>query len=160
MSIDPKIWGRPLWQVLETFAFEYPANPTPEQKQTAIHVYDRDVYNFMYCSDCINHWRAMMRRSPPKTQSGNELSRWFVERRNEVGTRLGKRPWTYEETLAAYQQNKKHVYQKQRAQQEKETAIGSGSGLGFDDMNLTIATLLAGVLFLWMWRLVTKPRLF
>lgn len=42
------------------------------------------------CAECAQHWRELVRASPPAVGSHADLQRWMCEAHNVVNRRLGK----------------------------------------------------------------------
>jgi len=63
--MDPTVWGPHLWFVMHTMSFNYPKEPTLNDK--------KDYYNFFYnltiilpCKECRKHFIDFFERNPIK----------------------------------------------------------------------------------------------
>jgi len=45
------VWGPPMWHILHTLSFNYPVNPTKEQKEHYFNFYD-NLKNILPCKYC------------------------------------------------------------------------------------------------------------
>ena len=95
------VWGPSAWNYLHVLAFNYPLNPSAEER--------RSMYEFILafarsipCTKCRTHFIDLIR---PNVQDGprnttfdskDTFSRITVEWHNEVNRRLGKPTRTYE----------------------------------------------------------------
>ncbi len=94
-------WGPPGWNWLHELAIEYPAEPTPEDAQTAY----RRIWNFaihLPCGECQMHATTYIKTNPPNLTSTEALQAWVWRFHNSVNRRLGKREVAYEEYQAIY----------------------------------------------------------
>ena len=87
-----KIWGPSLWHVLHTISFNYPVNPTKEQKvQYANFIYS--LSDVLPCKYCRINLPKNMQKVPftKKTLKNREtFSTWVFDLHKEVNTMLGK----------------------------------------------------------------------
>jgi hypothetical protein len=84
--------GRAAWLVLHATAEQYPANPTPQEQQTARSF----VYSFasLYpCQKCRMHFQKLVRENPPDVGSQAAFSAWVIRIHNLVNIDLGKPTW-------------------------------------------------------------------
>eukprot|EP00669_Euglena_mutabilis_P010374 TRINITY_DN5127_c0_g1_i5.p1 TRINITY_DN5127_c0_g1~~TRINITY_DN5127_c0_g1_i5.p1 ORF type:complete len:201 (-),score=17.73 TRINITY_DN5127_c0_g1_i5:687-1265(-) len=84
--------GRAAWLVLHATAEQYPANPTPQEQQTARSF----VYSFasLYpCQKCRMHFQKLVRENPPDVSSQAAFSAWVIRIHNLVNIDLGKPTW-------------------------------------------------------------------
>ena len=101
-----RIWGPPLWHSLHTMSFNYPVNPTEEQK--------KQYYTFFYslrwtlpCRYCRENYVKNLKKMPLNKdvlKNRDSLSRWLYNFHNLVNEATGK-PITlsYEEVRDRYE---------------------------------------------------------
>ena len=99
--MNQNIWGTHLWFFLHTITFNYPINPTPNDK--------KNVYNFFMClksvlpcSYCRKNYDRNLKEFPIRLNSRKELVMWLIDLHNEVNGKEGKRQYTYEEVVNIY----------------------------------------------------------
>lgn len=99
MEIPPSVFGEPMWASIHLVALGYPDKPSANHRKHA-----RDfIESFKFvtpCSNCQNHFRAMLERSPlteKDLDSSHAFFAWTVNRHNEVNERIGKKTVSVEE---------------------------------------------------------------
>ncbi len=87
------VWGPPLWHVLHTMSFNYPVNPTKEQK-----TYYRDfvlsLKHVLPCGACRKNLVNNLEKCPLNDhalKNRNYFSRWVYRIHEQVNTMLGKK---------------------------------------------------------------------
>lgn len=81
--------GRRAWTLLHTMASNFPDKPTIEQSEKAEKFIEL-VGDLYPCSECADHFRELIEKHPPRTESRKEFSQWMCEAHNIVNERLGK----------------------------------------------------------------------
>jgi hypothetical protein len=99
---DKKIWGPKLWEVMHTFSFSYPPNPSNIEKQAAFNFYT-SLAPLIPCKTCSQHCLEYVRTHPPTLNSKDNLIDWVFNFHNEVNKRLGKRMYTKRELFERYE---------------------------------------------------------
>lgn len=94
-------WGPVGWKFLHACTFAYPETPDPARQRQMRAFWD-SLPDVLPCGLCGSHLREMLRRSPPPLHSRDELSRWCVDRHNEVNLRLGKATRDYASVAREY----------------------------------------------------------
>ena len=74
---------------MHTLAAYFPDRPRAEEQAAAAH-FMRAVGSLFPCSECAEDFRHEMDKSPPRTESRDELSMWVCEQHNLVNDKLGK----------------------------------------------------------------------
>lgn len=100
-------WGEPFWQVAHAVTFAYPENPT-EDDQSRIVAFLKLFPHLLPCSICGAHFVEMLGNNPPTRdvlKSTETLSRWLVDRHNEVNVRLNKSELDYADVRRFYLEN-------------------------------------------------------
>jgi len=85
-----EFFGPATWKAIHSIAFNYPENPTEEQKKT----YSDFFTNFskvIPCPACSKHFQEFIKNNPIKTDSREELSRWVYDSHSEVN-KMNKKP--------------------------------------------------------------------
>lgn len=106
--MDVKKWGPCYWYTLHTMAFEFPKEPSEEQKKFALNFISK-LYLLLPCSKCSKHYKKMIEDHPPSidTFASNEtFSKYMVFLHNEVNKRLQKKVITYEDAYTLYKEKK------------------------------------------------------
>ena len=100
------VWGPSMWHSLHTISFNYPINPTLEQKKNYLQFF-RSLRHILPCKYCrINYVKNI--KSVPlnlKTMKNRHtLSVWLYELHEEINRCLGKKSnLTYEEVRSRYE---------------------------------------------------------
>ena len=98
------IWGPPAWTFLHTVTFNYPENPTEDDK--------RNFYNFFMnlqyvlpCEKCKAHYKQNLKKYDLKNNLGSrqELVEWLIDLHNDINKDNGKPVWSYSEVYNKYQ---------------------------------------------------------
>lgn len=87
--LDRDELGASTWGFLHTMAAYYPELPTVEQRKdmkTFFHL----ISKFYPCNVCAEDLQEQLKKSPPKTDSQQQLSQWLCDVHNKVNTKLGK----------------------------------------------------------------------
>lgn len=98
------IWGPPAWTFLHTVTYNYPENPTEDDK--------RNFYNFFMnlqhvlpCEKCKAHYKQNIKKYDLKNNLGSrqDLVKWLIDLHNDVNKDNGKPIWSYSEVYNKYQ---------------------------------------------------------
>lgn len=98
------IWGPPAWTFLHTVTYNYPENPTEDDK--------RNFYNFFMnlqhvlpCEKCKAHYKQNIKKYDLKNNLGSrqELVKWLIDLHNDINRDNGKPVWSYSEVYNKYQ---------------------------------------------------------
>jgi hypothetical protein len=100
------IWGPPMWHVLHTISFNYPVEPTKEQKEYYYNFYSNlvNILPCRYCRDnlCNNFKKLPLTKSVFKNR--DSLSRYVYLLHEEVNKMLEKKSnLTYEMVRDRYE---------------------------------------------------------
>ena len=102
--MDPTIWGPHLWFFMHTISFNYPTNPTQEEKKY--------YYNFFFnltkvipCIECRNHYTNFFIKNSILNYLINrdKLIEWVVMCHNNVNKINNKPEWSLEKVFNHYQ---------------------------------------------------------
>lgn len=94
-SLDVRIWGPDAWNFMHAVTFAYPDQPCAQDKANAIAFFEF-VGKSLPCTKCRHHFGKMLSEKPPDVDSRATLSRWLVDRHNEVNVRLKKPTLSYD----------------------------------------------------------------
>lgn len=93
MPISTKFWGEKLWDVMYTFAFDFPKeNPTMQQKQAALNFYNA-LRHLLPCTRCKEHYNSLLGRIPVDftvVSRRETLISWVNKVHNETNKNMGK----------------------------------------------------------------------
>ena len=99
--MNQSIWGSHLWFFLHTTTFNYPINPTEDDK--------KNMYNFFMslkpvlpCMYCRKNYDRNLKEYPIRLNSRKDLICWLIDIHNEVNGKEGKRQYSYEEVINIY----------------------------------------------------------
>lgn len=107
--MEPDIWGPSFWFSLHNITFNYPFQPTDEEKS--------DVKNFFQllntvlpCKICRVHYMKHIYNYPiePSLNCRADLIKWLIDIHNVVNKMLGKQIYTLEEVLQLYEEKHGH----------------------------------------------------
>ena len=100
------IWGPPMWHVLHTISFNYPVNPTDEQKKHYYKFY-KNLKNILPCKYCRDNLNKNFKKLPLTIdvfKDRNTLSRYVYELHECVNKMLGKESGlSYEDVRERYE---------------------------------------------------------
>eukprot|EP00850_Spirogloea_muscicola_P005213 SM000023S07669 [mRNA] locus=s23:771645:773447:- [translate_table: standard] len=81
--------GVATWTLLHTLAAQFPDKPTKQQQRDV-----KDLMGLMTriypCKQCADHFKEVLKSSPPQTGSGVELAQWMCRVHNIVNRSLDK----------------------------------------------------------------------
>ena len=102
--MNQNIWGPHLWFSLHTISFNYPTNPTIEDKKN---------YNFFFtslkevipCSICKKNYIRHLIEHPIDNylNSKEDLVKWVIDMHNMVNTETGKNNYYYKKIIKMYE---------------------------------------------------------
>jgi hypothetical protein len=93
------VWGPALWHTLHTMSFNYPVNPTNEQKEFYYN-YFISLKNVLPCKYCRDNYAKNLEKLPlsaSKLKNRETFSRWVFEMHEMINKNLDKKSnLTYE----------------------------------------------------------------
>jgi len=101
-GIEPKIWGKSIWETLHYVSMDFPAKPSPLEV-SRFFVFFESLMTVLPCETCREHYEAYWKTHPigPYLAAGT-LKQWVLELHNAVNRRLNKPTWTLAEIEAKY----------------------------------------------------------
>lgn len=102
-SVDPNIFGPPLWFTLHNGAVLYPKNPTEYVKQ-GMKQFISNLPLMIPCLTCREHFYNLLRRTnlDAVVYNRESLFTFWVNAHNQVNARYGKRQFTLDEAKHLY----------------------------------------------------------
>jgi Erv1 / Alr family len=100
------IWGPPTWHLLHCISFNYPVNPSQEQKEQ-YHKFIMDLQHVLPCGKCRKNLSKNFKKVPLRDQdleSRDTFSKYIFKLHEVVNTMLGKTSGlTYETVRDRYE---------------------------------------------------------
>ncbi|XP_043285180.1 FAD-linked sulfhydryl oxidase ALR [Venturia canescens] len=88
--LDKDELGSKTWAFLHTMAAYYPEKPSIQQR-TDMKTFFQVFSKFYPCNTCAKDLQEQLKKTPPLTDSQDQLSQWLCRMHNEVNKKLGKR---------------------------------------------------------------------
>lgn len=102
-SLDVRIWGPEAWNFMHAVTFAYPKeHPSNEDKEN-ISLYFKYIGKNLPCERCRYHFGKILQTHPIDTKNRETISRWLVDRHNDVNLRLGKPTLPYDFVKKKYE---------------------------------------------------------
>jgi hypothetical protein len=103
--MDPNIWGPKAWFFLHTITFNYPENPSEEDKIIYSSFFN-SLTNVLPCSVCANHYKENILKHPieDNLDKKDDLVKWLIMIHNEVNESNSKPTLTVDEVLDYYRE--------------------------------------------------------
>ena len=97
------IWGPPAWTFLHTVTYNYPENPTEDDKRNFYNFFD-SLQNVLPCEKCKEHYKQNIQKYDLKNSLGSreDLVKWLIDLHNDVNRDNGKPVWSYSEVYNKY----------------------------------------------------------
>ncbi len=97
------VWGPPAWTFLHTITYNYPENPTDNDKKN-YHNFFMNLQHVLPCKKCQAHYTENIQKYDLNNSLDNrdDLVKWLIDIHNEVNKHTGKRVWTYSEVYNKY----------------------------------------------------------
>lgn len=88
-----QVWGSAMWESLHNITFNYPYNPSNEDK-TKYYNFFMSVGDVLPCSECRNNYKKHIQQNDTKLSmdvfaSRNTLTRWLFDLHTKVSKKLG-----------------------------------------------------------------------
>ena len=92
------VWGPSLWHVLHTISFNYPVNPSAEDKKNYYN-FMKNLGNVLPCGACRNNYKDNLKKiklTKEVLENRKAFSKWVFKLHNHINQMTGK---TYEKTF-------------------------------------------------------------
>lgn len=102
--MNQNIWGPHFWITLHTISFDYPINPTNNDKNN-YGMFINSIQNVLPCKICRKNFCRKLKESPIKNHlnSRKDFVYWMIDCHNKVNSETGKRYYSYEEVIKLYE---------------------------------------------------------
>jgi len=103
--MDVRFWGPQFWASMEFVAFNYPTDPTQQDRKNMRNFFSA-VAQVLPCQSCREHFQQLLKDYPVENHldTREALTKWLVEAHNRVNERLGKPRVPYTVVADKYQQ--------------------------------------------------------
>ena len=97
------VWGPSAWTFLHTITYNYPENPTDNDKKN-YHNFFMNLQHVLPCKKCQAHYTENIQKYDLNNSLDNrdDLVKWLIDIHNEVNKDTGKRVWSYSEVYNKY----------------------------------------------------------
>ena len=97
------VWGPSAWTFLHTITYNYPENPTDNDKKNYHNFFD-SLQHVLPCEKCKGHYKQNIQKYDLNNSLDNrdDLVKWLIDLHNEVNKDMGKRVWSYSEVFNEY----------------------------------------------------------
>ena len=96
------VWGPSAWTFLHTLTFNYPDNPTNQDKQHYFNFFN-SLKHVLPCEKCKKHYKENYINLKNNLNSKDDLVNWLIDIHNEVNKKNGKIIWSYSDVYNKYQ---------------------------------------------------------
>lgn len=103
-NIDPKLWGKPMWDALFYIAIGYSDNPNTDDKNNMKNFFTAIGY-VLPCEKCRVNYKTHthdIKLSDSVLQSRHNLLLWLISIENAVSHLNGKKGITYQQVIDKY----------------------------------------------------------
>lgn len=102
-------WGPIAWNAFHTNALNYPHEPENKDVRNAVNYYQKVFPQYVKCNTCKQDYMKMIRETPIRPYSKDDLFNWTVDIHNTVNHKINKPEMSYRK---AYQIWNNNYYQK------------------------------------------------
>lgn len=101
--MDPNIWGPQLWYSLHIITFNYPNNPTNNDKINYTNFF-YTLINVIPCNYCKHNFKIHLNKYPLENSLDNRMSlvKWLFNIHNLTNKHLNKKIFTYQQFISKY----------------------------------------------------------
>jgi len=105
--MDPAFWGKATWIYLHTLTFNYPTNPTLEDKQK-YYTHFKNLGDMLPCSSCAESYKIYFQYIPITEYLDNihGITFWLYTIHYLVNKKLGKKTPSFYEVVKTYYSRK------------------------------------------------------
>jgi len=103
--MNQNIWGPHFWVTLHTLTFNYPLEPTHNDKHN-YNTFFTTLKDILPCSVCQRNFIRKLKEDPLKQHlnSRRDIVEWMIDCHNKVNSETGKRYFTTDEVIKLYSQ--------------------------------------------------------
>lgn len=98
-----KIWGPHAWLFLHTITFNYPENPSEQDKVNFFTFFD-SLKHVLPCAKCRKHYHENSKHIKDNLNSKDDLVKWLIKIHNDVNFINNKPIWSYDDVYNKYQE--------------------------------------------------------
>jgi len=95
-------WGPSAWLFLHSVSFQYPENPTDQDKNN-YKIFFESLQNILPCPNCREHYQKNLKENPMNLESRESLIKWVIDLHNLVNQKNSKKEYSYDEVKDLYQ---------------------------------------------------------
>jgi hypothetical protein len=95
-------WGPSAWLFLHSVSFQYPENPTDQEKNN-YKIFFESLQNILPCPNCREHYQKNLKENPMNLESRESLIKWVIDLHNLVNQKNSKKEYSYDEVKDLYQ---------------------------------------------------------
>jgi len=95
-------WGPSAWLFLHSVSFQYPENPTDQDKNN-YKIFFESLQNILPCPNCREHYQKNLKENPMNLESRESLIKWVIDLHNAVNKKNSKKEYSYDEVNDLYQ---------------------------------------------------------
>lgn len=99
--MNKNIWGPSGWLFMHSISFQYPENPTEEDKNN-YRVFFESLKNTIPCPKCREHYSENLKQKPIQLNTRDELIQWVIDIHNEVNEKNSKKIYSRQEVEKLY----------------------------------------------------------
>jgi hypothetical protein len=118
------VWGPPMWHILHTISFNYPVEPTNDDKTYYYNFYN-NLKNILPCRYCRENLKKNLKKHPLNKsvfKNRDSLSRWVYNLHETINEMLGKKSnLTYEMVRDRYEHFRSRCLKDTDIMTKKET---------------------------------------
>ena len=97
----PNIWGPPAWLFLHSITFNYPKNPSENDKNN-YNTFFNSLKYVIPCPICKEHYAKNLLKLPIRLNTRDDLIRWLIDIHNSVNKSNNKPVLSYQEVYDKY----------------------------------------------------------
>ena len=120
--MNNNIWGPSAWLFLHSVTFQYPEEPTMEDKENYKQFFN-SLQNILPCPKCRDHYQKNIQDLPIQLNSRDELIQWLINIHNNVNKSNNKDILSYEDVKKIYLNSYNYSIEKDESVKSNMTFI-------------------------------------